>query len=255
MVAILPMCFHHASILGLRGKIAHAMAGEYTVDQVAGAQVRALRVNLGLSQAELGEVMRRIGFEGWRHRQTVVEVEAGNRRLSWDELFALAAFFEMPPATLLVGGTVSYAKVRLAGRLIEGEHYGAWWGWSADRPAPKPVQQAIDHLLYGRAPKRSWAERWRRRRRGGPDLAYIEARRDHLDSRSKPAGPTFVSDEDFQASEGLPAFGEVKVELKAGVPYTARDEAEAAVLRSQEALGKVRRIGRHEARRMREEGR
>jgi transcriptional regulator with XRE-family HTH domain len=227
--------------------LAHAMPREHTVDQIIGANVGDLRRRLGLTQEDLRQAMDSLGFE-WRFRQTVAQVEEGSRRLSWDEFFALAAYFEMPPTALLIkpGAQTSYSHVRIAGRAVTNEDWAAWWAWGPSEKAPKSVLRAIDHLLYGRVAKGRWSKLLRKGE--GLSAAYSHARDYILSSRKRLPGPTFISDERMEVKEGFAPFGEITFTLVAGEPYVARDDAEAAVLRRKEQDGKVRRIERHKAR-------
>lgn len=67
---------------------------------VVAANMRALRIEAGWTQAAVAEAMTRVGFD-WK-RITVAEVEAGGRRLQLEELFAVAGLYGMPVVELLV---------------------------------------------------------------------------------------------------------------------------------------------------------
>jgi transcriptional regulator with XRE-family HTH domain len=239
------------------------MRKELTPGEIVGQNLGDLRRSLGLTQVDVARAMVALGFP-WQSRQTVAEVEAGHRAVSWDEFFALAAFFEMPPTALLIspGFQAPFSHVKLVGRAITWQDWSAWWEWDTrregdsggplDRPAPGPVKRAIDHVLYGRGFRRPWAARWRK---GGPvSTAYSAARDEILARRERPAGPTFVAEETTDLQITVPPWINVKITLEAGMPYAARDEAEAEALRHFERNGTVRRVERHKARALRQRG-
>lgn len=68
------------------------MAASTTPGKILAVNIRAARVRLGLDQKDVAERMREIGWK-WV-RQTVGETEGGRRRLTADEVLALAACLE-----------------------------------------------------------------------------------------------------------------------------------------------------------------
>jgi hypothetical protein len=224
---------------------------DYSVEGVIGLNVGALRRTVGLSHADLGNAMEALGFAAWRHRQTVMDIEVGARAVTWEELFALAALFEVGPTALLTspaGATPRYDSVRIGGTSIPARDYTAWWDWSpASWGAPPAAVRGVIHQVLGDRPP--WD--WRTALSKGP----AAAREAFLRDRERYPGPTFLADERVEVRRKLPAGGEAVVVLEPGVPHVARDETEAEALREEEEKGRVRKIDRHTARRMRQRGR
>jgi transcriptional regulator with XRE-family HTH domain len=80
-----------------------------------GARIKMAREMAGLSQ---GQVAKLMGL----HRPSVTEMEAGNRRVSTDELEQLAVHFDVSTAWLLgedEAESVDAAKLQLAARELE----------------------------------------------------------------------------------------------------------------------------------------
>jgi transcriptional regulator with XRE-family HTH domain len=90
-----------------------ARAADHVVDfaQAVGENVRRLRDEAAMTQAELAEVMSDLGFD-WK-RITVAEAERGSRRLQLEELLGLAALFGQPMSWLLEPAVAGH--VRLVG--------------------------------------------------------------------------------------------------------------------------------------------
>lgn len=70
------------------------------MSEAVGRTVKRLRNAADMKQEALGQAMVRLGFD-W-NRQTVVEVERARRRLTHEELVAMAALFSVPVAELLL---------------------------------------------------------------------------------------------------------------------------------------------------------
>jgi transcriptional regulator with XRE-family HTH domain len=228
------------------------------VSELVGDNIRVLRRAAGLTQAELAEAMEAMGFR-WV-RQTVAETESGRRDAKVEELVALAAYFEMPVRALL--GTPGGAPTRDA--VAEGLDVGGrtipfrdWVMLTMDARSPmesasRPVRRAID-FFTGQLP-RLWARSWRREG-GPPGSHYIAAREARLEARTKLPGPIFVweGEGDLQTYAAVRPWGaDVRVKLKHGVPYVARDEAEAErLLETMAVQPQLRVITRQEAYRLR----
>lgn len=76
---------------------------------VVGAQVRELRLALGLSQAELAA---RCGVLGWSvTRGTVAKIESGDRAVNDAEVFLLARALRKPLDSLFPRATEQVARV------------------------------------------------------------------------------------------------------------------------------------------------
>jgi transcriptional regulator with XRE-family HTH domain len=234
-----------------------------TVAELIGGNIRSLRRAIGLTQSEVAGAMRAIGFDTWL-RQTVAETEAGRRDVTVEELVALAAYFEMPLRALLISPSSLIEMpdgVDVGGRRLEP---GDWinlveQGRSPIEKAPPLAQHAIDALV-GRL-SRPWATDWRRRSKKGPDKkapdAYMAARAALLRTRERYPGPIFLweGEGNLQRATTIRPWGaSVKVTLKAGVPYVARDEFEAEELLKiidEQPQMKLRIISRQEAYRLR----
>jgi transcriptional regulator with XRE-family HTH domain len=68
--------------------------------EIIGANIRALRDEAQWSKEQVAKAMERLGF-AWK-RLTVTEVEGAYRRLSLEELLAIAALFAVPAIKLLL---------------------------------------------------------------------------------------------------------------------------------------------------------
>ena len=75
------------------------MAPATYADVLAG-NIRAERSRKGLGQTTVVERMRALGFTSW-HRQTMGNVERGERRVTADEIYALAWALETSIPTLM----------------------------------------------------------------------------------------------------------------------------------------------------------
>jgi transcriptional regulator with XRE-family HTH domain len=75
--------------------------------EIVADNLRRLRNDAGWTQAQLAEAMSGVGYD-WK-RITVAEVEGATRKVSLEELLALAALYGVPMATLLVPG-VDYLR-------------------------------------------------------------------------------------------------------------------------------------------------
>jgi transcriptional regulator with XRE-family HTH domain len=68
---------------------------------VVAANLRAARAAADLSQADVGERMRALGFRSWLG-QTMSASERGKRRVTIEEILGLCAALETPPGALLL---------------------------------------------------------------------------------------------------------------------------------------------------------
>jgi transcriptional regulator with XRE-family HTH domain len=68
--------------------------------QTIAANIRAERARANISQGDLAEQMRDLGFPEWR-RQTVSNSEHGKRRVTCDEAVGLAWILKTNVSTLL----------------------------------------------------------------------------------------------------------------------------------------------------------
>jgi transcriptional regulator with XRE-family HTH domain len=71
-----------------------------TYAEVLAANFRAARARIGLSQETTAARMKALGFSGWRY-QTVGVVENGKRKLSAEEVMALAWVLELSISALM----------------------------------------------------------------------------------------------------------------------------------------------------------
>jgi len=238
------------------------MAQELSAAEVVGMNLRALREAAGLTQAELGQAMVKLGFP-WQSRQTVAEVEAGRRHAALEELVALAAYFDMPVNTLLTGaGTAlgySYGggRIRVGKKTISAGEWAQLTVGRTDRePPPEPIQNAIDSLV-GKV-DRPWSRLWRKQG-GHPAMAFLESWRQRQSRRKRWPGPIYIIAEGIEGPVGLgapvgPWGASTEIRLEPGVPYVARDEREAEALAQREQQGFVRRISRQQAYKLRKKG-
>jgi transcriptional regulator with XRE-family HTH domain len=95
---------------------------EAVTDAEIGANVKALRESMQLTQAEVGTQMRKAGFQSWR-QTTVNKTESGERPLKFSEALELAVivhayrpFLSYPVIGLLrnVPTAVKENRIRLA---------------------------------------------------------------------------------------------------------------------------------------------
>ncbi|CAN5323761.1 hypothetical protein BH20ACT24_BH20ACT24_16110 [soil metagenome] len=216
-----------------------------TVSEVVGANVATLRRALGLSQEDLARAMALLWFR-W-HRQSVAEVEAGRRPVSIEEVAALGAYFGMRPEALIVapGIQAGSSPVRVGATVLTGQHWAALWQAPGLEP-PGPVRRAAIDLLVGKL-ERPWARLWRR---GAPGEAFVRARDLVLGARTRHPGPIFLlrGNEPLIMSTSRPPWAQsVSISLIPGEPYVARDEIEAELLGKLAERGRVRRISRQQA--------
>jgi transcriptional regulator with XRE-family HTH domain len=63
-----------------------------------GERVKELRERRGISQRELVEALERLGVP--MHQPGIARIQKGTRKVSLEELFAIAAVFDVPPESL-----------------------------------------------------------------------------------------------------------------------------------------------------------
>jgi transcriptional regulator with XRE-family HTH domain len=229
---------------GLHGRVR-------TVDALIGEQVRELREAAGYTQDELAQALAGVPCLGgaWRHRQTVGAAEGGTRHFTAVDLLGLSAFFGVPMAFLfepflrvhpeLLEGEVEFGEMRVPTRqfhefieaqIPEAQHDDG----VAMLEEPGRVSEAVMRRLVPRDEDRRWAKHVR----AGvpPGEAYVRAREEHLSrpGRRRP-GPTIVSSaEQEEWTAGPPSpwrTGTIRIRIKSGRPYTARDALEAEVIK------------------------
>jgi transcriptional regulator with XRE-family HTH domain len=118
------------------------MAGDYRA--AIAASVRATRAARGMTRREVTERMREMGWDAW-HRQTLGNIERGQRRLTADEAFGLAWVMQVPIAALLTppadfgGGRVATP----AGQTVGTADVRNWTGrYAAARWTDGTINQA-----------------------------------------------------------------------------------------------------------------
>jgi transcriptional regulator with XRE-family HTH domain len=226
-----------------------AERGATDVKTVVGLSIVALRRAAGLTQEELAAAMAGAGFR-WT-RTTVAEIETSVRSVTIEELVAVSSFFEVPPAFVLAGAGLPIGAVQIGGAVLSRQELiDVVTDWRAHESAPPEARKAIDRIW--RSTPRRWAQLWRRGGNAGP--AFARAREEKLTTRERFPGPTYVvTGDDSLASDSGGLWGTaLHFEMQPGVPYVARDEAEADQLAKLEAQGQVRRIKPYEAYRMRQ---
>ena len=231
------------------------MGAEWTADDILGTNCARLRRAAGLSQRELARDMSAVGF-AWE-RDTISQIETARRRLGFDELAALAAYFELPPRALLSPpAELLFGRVAFGQGVIDSKTWSSLWAeWDfSEGPAPKHYRDAVDAIFH--AVRRPWALIWRRKK-GHPGRAYAQAREELLSQRSKYPGPIFLADRPDGVDMPMAPWSQwvgVTIRLEPGVPYVARDEVEAEALDDlvERSEGHVRRITRAQAHYLRE---
>lgn len=93
-----------------------AGAQEVGYQSIVAWQLKRLRLEANTTQAQLAEAVNRLGFS-WS-RVTVAEIEAGSRRVSLEELVAIAALFATPLIELLLPAPFHYLRLP-NGRIAE----------------------------------------------------------------------------------------------------------------------------------------
>jgi transcriptional regulator with XRE-family HTH domain len=122
--------------------------------EILAANIRVARAYLHLSQASVARRMTALGYR-WT-RQTVSEVEANDRRVLAEEVFALGFVLQTPVPFLLLSAPESDRRAMLpAGYVVElphtiqlapGASLAASGFWDGDTPAitPEESQKAAD---------------------------------------------------------------------------------------------------------------
>lgn len=134
-------------------------------DMIA-ANIRAARSRRGLAQAVVVARMRDLGFTSW-HRQTMGNIERGDRRVTAEEIFGLAEALEVAIPMLMTAAEPdvwvefpngkaihSISVERLAGRGLN-DHAVQWpdGGTSAvflaytRRPAADPFDESLRPMM------------------------------------------------------------------------------------------------------------
>lgn len=76
-------------------------AGTVFPSQCVAENIRRFRMRERLSQDALGKSMQALGFKTW-YANAVAQAELGGRKVTIDELLALALVFEVPPFALML---------------------------------------------------------------------------------------------------------------------------------------------------------
>lgn len=225
-----------------------------TLAEVVGENLKDIRRAAGLSQDALATLMQDLGF-GW-HRQTVGQVEAGERPCTIEEILVLPAIFDLPARAFLVSPSTlrSDTPVRIGAALVslaDLEDLVTAQRFPTE-PADKRARRAIDALVG--TVRRPWSATWRRAG-GHPAPSFGSAREAVLAERGRLPGPIYLYEEagDLEQATVLAPWAQShRMRLVSGVPYLPRDEGEAERLAELERAGTVRRISRQEAYRLRQ---
>ena len=156
-----------------------------TYADVLAKNVRAARSRAGLQQEPLAARMRALGYSAWL-RQTVANVEKGKRRVSAEEIFALAEALDTTIAALMApqdedtivdfpsGAAISVAHVQLSAHGVvdrairwDGDvpvfpaasAYPPPWTGDAAAPAVQARQKARRRLAWEAMPEERQAEK------------------------------------------------------------------------------------------------
>jgi hypothetical protein len=197
--------------------------------------------------------MDRAGFSGWSSRGTVAAIEVGERALAIDELLGVAAYFEVAPWFILTGAGSGFEGVRIGNAVLSAQEiHDLITDDRSHTAAPRDVRDAVDRIWHGMP--RPWSKRWRRGATG--PVAFAKAREERLAARKRLPGPTYVviGDEQLAGESGGLWGTTLPFRLEPGVPYVARDDAEADRLAQAEANGQVQRVKAYQASRMRKRG-
>jgi transcriptional regulator with XRE-family HTH domain len=213
-----------------------------TPDQVIGASVRRLRESSGWTQADLGT---ELAIRGWGSslQSAVAALERGRKRLGWAECIVLADVFRVSAQSLMtLSWPASSTRVRVGERdLTSDEWYERMRVTDEDRAV---LRQAARRPPAGEPRHRRVARQFQQ--------IVLSQREEQLKQRAKFPGPTFVADRPMAIPFSLPRWGtRAVIHLRPGAPYVARDRLEADALLAAEGEGRVRRIDRHTARRLR----
>jgi transcriptional regulator with XRE-family HTH domain len=126
-------------------------------DTVLARNIRAARTRKGLGQTAVVERMRALGHTAW-HRQTMGNVERGDRRVTAEEIFALSEALETSIGALMApiadddsvsfpsGGTMTVDHVRRSVFLGRNDGEVKWSG--NDPVLPGPPLTASDARTY-----------------------------------------------------------------------------------------------------------
>jgi transcriptional regulator with XRE-family HTH domain len=215
-----------------------------TPERIVGQAVRRIRLARGLTQAQLGAELAALGAAS-KWQSGVAALEAGRRRIGIDDLIALARIFDVPPQTLLAIRPHEKAPSVQVGEqtLARTEWYDAM-----------RISKNDENSLRSASPyvTKTPTERRRKAHFDAVRATRIKLREDALRERRKFPGPTFVADRDLVIQLRLDELDtRVPLQLRRGEPYVARDAIEAQALAHQADEGKIRRVDRFEARRIR----
>jgi transcriptional regulator with XRE-family HTH domain len=145
------------------------MAPDTSYDEVLTRNIRAARSRLDLEQKNIVARMRALGHDTW-HRQTMGKVERGERRVTGEEMIALALALETTIAALMAprdedgavelrsGARLPVEVVRLSavGKIVDGAVR-----WDGDEPVfsaqehPPVVVDVMNRMAEGTWPPRS----------------------------------------------------------------------------------------------------
>ena len=203
-----------------------------------GRAVQRLRESSGLTQAELADRLNEIGW-GPRQQSAIANLERGKRRINLEDLCLIASVFDVPPQALLY--SASSDPVRVGRMDLEADE------WRALMRVTKEDREALYSALHKSIPSKSHRRSGRLIRK-----VVLAGREKELAERSKYSGPTYVADIRTSVYVPLPSFGvKDRIDLNPGDPHVARDRLEAEALLAASEEGRIRRIDRHEARRLR----
>ena len=192
-----------------------------------------------MTQAELALRLSSLGWES-SLQTSVAALERGRRRITVTDLALLALALEVQPQALLTAPPS--ARVQVGNQEFTSE---AWH-------ALLHVTESDVSTMRTRTGRRTRAALSDRERKRILARLVLGRREQQLMTRKKFPGPTYVSDRSIRLALRIPPWDVLtEIRLRPGVPYVARDRLEAELLKAKEAEGKIRRIDRFEARRLR----
>jgi hypothetical protein len=131
-----------------------------TYAEVLSANFRAARARIGLGQEMVAARMRALGFSEWRY-QTVGVVESGKRKLSAEEVMALAWVLEISISALMrpaeedaevrfrSGDCISARSVAMSATAYNDQAV-TWEGANGDEPKFTPDNGEITVQVFAR---------------------------------------------------------------------------------------------------------
>jgi transcriptional regulator with XRE-family HTH domain len=107
---------------------------------VLGQNIRAARTAAGLSEGDIAERMRHLGYPAWL-RQTVASAERGEYRLAADEVFAISIALYISVNALTLPPVDDPLEVILPGGQVIHFSPPLWWDGNKPTTIPQPIEK------------------------------------------------------------------------------------------------------------------